>query len=213
MELATRQPIRISTTLSEATHVAITAADILSTSGKTAVLEHLLSTLTSETVKGLSIEGRKTLLTALQRYEDFLEPITLQGRKRAFLEGYAVIVGKGEFPQVSLTIPKGGSRMNLISEANMLVEALYDRPGLTRDFLTGWHSPVDFTQIVDNPTTISFSDVPGQMLKKIDADVRDLTAGLLAYFIATGRDLFDGDDVLGRDGAIGWFEHGLSAVD
>lgn len=213
MDMVTGQPTRISTSLADATRVAIAAADILSPSGKTAVLEHLVSMVTSETIKGLSVEGRNVLLTALQIYEDFLEPVTLEARKRAFLEGYEVSVDKSQIPKVNLTIPTGGSWMNLICEANMLVEALYDRPGLAPHFFEGWSGRVDFAQIVDRPTPISLSDVPGDMWKKVDADIRDLTAGLLAYFIVTGRDLFNGGDVLGHDGAICWYKEGLGGVD
>ena len=182
-------------------------------------LKHLHSQLMPETLKALSPEKLKDLSSELQKAEALLAAATLELRKQAFLDTYSVKVLDDGPHQVSFTIPEGKSRMDLIKDAHELAQALYNRPGVYPDRLATWQSDPQFTQAVTQATPAAIDGcVPHSTNKPRseqeangwnDVDIRDLAAAHQAFFVATGKDLFNGKVVRARGGALDFDSVGL----
>ena len=193
-----------------AVDAAIKLTETLPDAGRGLVLAHLVSKLTREAISALPLGVRLEIIEAL-RPNDVLDVITFVARKKAFLDTYSVRV-LGDH-QVSLTIPAGKSRIDLINDAQDLVKAHYDRPGVDAHNLARWQNAPQFTEQVDKSAAVAIEGcVPESdgMFRSTqeargwnDVDERDLATAHQAFLVATGKDLFNGMTVRHRGGTLG----------
>ena len=123
--------------------------------------------------------------------------------------------------QVSFTIPEGKSRIDLINDAHKLAQALYNRPGVYANRLATLQNDPQFTQAVTqataaaiegcvpNSTNMTRAEHETKERNWNDVDLRDLAAAHHAFLVATGKDLFDGNIVRARGGALNFNSNGL----
>ena len=149
----------------------------------------------------------------------------LELRKQAFLDTYSVKVLDGGPHQVSFTIREGKSRMDLINDARELARALYNHPGVHPNRLAIWRNDPQYTQVVTqdtpvavegcvpNSTNMTRDEHESKDRNWNDVDIRDLAAAQQAFFIATGKDHFDGNIVRARGGALSFDGRGLDVND
>lgn len=188
--------------------------------GPTEALNHLHSQLTLEKLRGLSPQTLTELSSELQKAEAVLAAAILELRKQAFLDTYSVKVLDGPH-QVSIAIPEGKSWMDLINDADNLALPLYNHPGVDPSRLAIWRNDPQYTQVVTqdtpvavegcvpNSTNMTRDEHESKDRNWNDVDIRDLAAAQQAFFIATGKDLFDGNVVRARGGALSFDSYGL----
>jgi len=147
-----------------------------------------------------------------------------QVRKQSFVGKYGIVI-LGE-SKVSFTIPKGASVLDLLNDAQKVARTLYGRDAIYPNSLKTWSSEKAFTVAASKALKLSIDgNVPGStdktgdeqvaILKKQDLqlpEIEHLAAAHAAYFIATGKSLFDGNWVRASGGALFFVVLGLRGV-
>jgi hypothetical protein len=152
---------------------------------------------------------------------DTATTIDVSVRKQAFMDKYSVTVLDDS--KVSFTLPKGSSVLNLLNDAQALAPELYNRDAVYPDRLADWSTKKAFKSSVTENREFSIdgnvadsSDKTrveqAAFLKKQNLEMPELehlAAAHVAYFIATGKDLFANNVVRARGGALGFDDIGL----
>ena len=146
-------------------------------------------------------------------------------RRQAFMDKYSVTVL--EDSQVSFTLPKGSSVINLLNDAQALAPDLYNRDAVFPITLADWSTKMAFnSRVTENREFSIDGNVSGStvktrvqqavLLEKQNSripDLEHLAAAHVAYFIATGKDLFANHVVRARGGALFFYGFGLDVND
>jgi hypothetical protein len=176
----------------------------------------LASQLTEELTK-ISPEVRRELLRRLPPiYDSELSRIRI-AQRQDFATKYNIrVLGKS---QVSFTLPSGTSRIDLLNEATVLAVACFNRSAVRPKCLDIWRKQSAFTAKVTKELTRSIDgNVRGSMYMERaeqeakgwnNVDLCDLATAHVAYFIATGKDLFANNTVRARGGALIFSFYGL----
>lgn len=130
-------------------------------------------------------QGLETLQLRTRELDDLRQTL---GPAGAFLVKYGVVVINDH--AVSLLIPKGSSRMDVIEEANALVE---DRPLVSDHRLLFWRDDPTFTEPFSQSQRISIDGHHQDARVGEIAMVEDVIVGFTAHWIASGKPL------------LGWF--------
>ncbi|RIL12309.1 MAG: hypothetical protein DCC75_00665 [Proteobacteria bacterium] len=159
----------------------------------------------------LSREALKELRDAI------LDTTDLNAEKQAFLDRYGIKALAES--QVALVIPKGVSRIQFLQEAQALVREQDERDLVWPDRLKSWAGDRAFTNTttetlklaVDGNVKGSTNHTRRQQEEKgwNNVEIQDLAVAHVAYFIATGKDLFAGNIVRARGGALNFISNGL----
>jgi hypothetical protein len=146
-------------------------------------------------------------------------------RRQAFMDKYSVTVLDDS--KVSFTLPKGSSVLNLLNDAQALAPELYNRDAVYPDRLADWSTKKAFKSSVTENREFSIdgnvADSTSKsrteqvaFLKKQNLEmpeIEHLAAAHVAYFIATGKDLFANNVVRARGGALFFSARGLCVDD
>jgi hypothetical protein len=149
------------------------------------------------------------------------EPSSIEVRRQEFITKYDVkVLADG---QVSFTLPSGASRLDLLNDAQALAPELLNRPAVYADRLAKWAQDTAFTTKVTEATSRSIDGNVSDSTRKTRAeqeakgwnnvDLADLATAHQAYLIATGKDLFNGNVVRARGGALNFNAFGLDVYD
>jgi hypothetical protein len=149
------------------------------------------------------------------------EPSALEARRQEFVTKYCIkVLGDG---QVSFTLPSGTSRIDLLSEAQGLAPDLLGRNAVYPSRLETWKKDSAFTakatenleRSLDGNVKNSTRMTRGEQEAKgwNNVDLSDLATAHVAYFIATGKDLFANNVVRARGGALYFSVYGLDVFD
>lgn len=141
----------------------------------------------------------------------------IEAQKQAFIEKYGIKVLAES--QVALILPEGTSRIELLKEAQKLAKKLHGSDAIWPDRLSNWTEDAAFTAkvgetlklAVDGNVKGSTNQTRSEQESKgwNNVDLKDLAVANAAYFIATGKDLFDGNVVRARGGALRFSGGGL----
>jgi hypothetical protein len=149
------------------------------------------------------------------------EPSALEARRQEFVTKYNIkVLSDG---QVSFTLPSGTSRIDLINEAQGLAPDLLGRNAVYPSRLGTWKKDSAFTtnvaedleRSIDGNVRSSTRMTRAEQEAKgwNNVDLCDLATAHVAYFIATGKDLFANNVVRARGGALGFYDDGLGVDD
>ena len=149
------------------------------------------------------------------------EPSSIEVRKQEFITKYDVkVLADG---QVSFKLPSGASRLDLLNDAQALAPELISQPAVYADRLAKWAQDTAFTTKVTEATSRSIDGNVSDSTRKTraeqevkgwnDVDLADLATAHQAYLIATGKDLFNGNVVRARGGALLFYVNGLDVYD
>jgi len=159
-----------------------------------------------------SAEQMKLLKAVLAKWEDGVreassDPSTLQARKMALMEVFKIeVLGEGK---VALSL-QGASRIGFLHRVQSLALELYGHPAISSDYLLRWNNSPEFQERsseglriaidgnVKNSTHLSRAEQEAQGWNNVD--LKDLVVAHAAYFLATGQDLFGGNNVRARKG-------------
>jgi hypothetical protein len=144
-------------------------------------------------------------------------PSVLEARRQEFVTKYSIkVLGEG---QVSFTLPSGTSRIDLLNEAQALAPDLLGRNAVHPSRLEPWKKDSAFTAKVKeglkrpidgNVRGSTRMTTPEQEARGWNnVDLCDLATAHVLYFIATGKDLFAGNVVRARGGALYFHADGL----
>ena len=150
-----------------------------------------------------------------------IQPSSIEVRKQEFITKYNVkVLADG---QVSFKLPSGASRLDLLNEAQALAPELISQPAVYPDRLAKWAQDAAFTTKVTEATSRSIDGNVRDSTWKTrakqetkgwnDVDLADLATAHQAYLIATGKDLFSGNVVRARGGALCFHVSGLRVYD
>lgn len=146
-----------------------------------------------------------------------LEPISLDTRRAELMKEFRIeAVGEG---QVYFTLG-GVSRIEFLRKVQEVVPELFGRPVLLPDTLQEWEAESAFTATpanggreigVDGSVADSTDKTRAEQETKgwNNVDIADLAVAHAAYFLATGKDLFNCNVVRAREGALGFNSVGL----
>ncbi|MCX6113876.1 MAG: hypothetical protein NTV65_01505 [Proteobacteria bacterium] len=140
-----------------------------------------------------------------------------------FVSKYSVEKIKINAHQVRFVLPKGVSRIDLLNEAQGIARGLYGRDAVWPDQLKDWQKEDDFRTKTTSTTKLG---IDGRV-KELDAKSReeqesvigemaplaDLAVAHTAFFILTGKDLFQGQFVRACGGALYFDSDGLDVND
>ena len=150
------------------------------------------------------------------------EPKSIELRRQEFITKYNVkVLGEGK---VSFTLPADTSRLDLINDAQSLAPELLGQNAVYGRRLEAWEKdPAFTTKVIENTdksidgnvrcsTNKSRSEQEAKGWNNVD--LCDLVVAHQAYLIATsGKDLFGGNVVRARAGALLFNDGGLFAND
>lgn len=129
--------------------------------------------------------------------------------------------------QVALTLPKGLARIDFLQKVQAIAKEMYGRAAIYPARLEAWAADKAFAETPDNTLAID-GNVHGSTERNRGEqesflkdqkpplqmpELRDLAIAHAAYFLATGKDLFNGYWVRARGGAFGFHGHGLNVND
>jgi len=156
----------------------------------------------------------ETLVLPIRSLKEQFEQLSLQER---FVYKYSV--EKINDHQVRFIIPKGVSRIDLLNEAQGIVRELYGRDAVYPDQLKKWLKEDDFRSKTTSTTKLwidgRVEGLDGKTRKEQEsvigamAPLADLAVAHTAFFILTGKDLFQGKCVRACGGALGFDSNGL----
>ena len=148
------------------------------------------------------------------------EPSALEARRQEFIAKYSIKVFAGS--QVSFTLPSGTSRIDLLNEAQGLASDAFGRNAVYPSRLETWKKDSAFTakatenleRSLDGNVKNSTRMTRGEQEAKgwNNVDLCDLATAHVAYFIATGKDLFANNVVRARGGALDFSADGLGVT-
>ncbi len=146
-----------------------------------------------------------------------------QTRRQALI-GDCKITVLGE-RKVSLTLPEGMSRADFLHKVQPLVREVYGRDVIPPNRLEAWATDMEFTAkpskysqtviAIDGHVAGTTHRTRAEQVLFLDKqrlqmpDLCDLAVAHAAYFLATGKDLFSGDIVRARGGALYFNSSGL----
>jgi len=161
----------------------------------------------------------ETLVLPIRSLKEQFEQLSLQER---FVYKYSV--EKINDHQVRLVLPKGVSRIDLLNEAQGIARGLYGRDAVDSGILEVL--PEIWVDLISKTTTTTKLAIDGRV-EGLDAKSRkeqehllkeqggemglssDLAVAHVAFFILTGKDLFQGQVVRACDGALVGDSYGL----
>ena len=122
--------------------------------------------------------------------------------------------------QVRFVLPKGTSRIDLLNEAQGIARGLYGRDAVWPDQLKKWQKEDNFRSKTTSTTKLGIDGRVEELdaktrkeqervLKEQMAPLADLAVAHTAFFILTGKDLFQGQVVRACGGALGFYSSGL----
>jgi hypothetical protein len=159
-------------------------------------------------------------IAALAAAKDKLPAAPQTDLKQAFIEKYGIKVLADS--QVAITLPEGTSRIEFLQEAQGIARQLHGQDAVWPDRLSKWGQDKDFTTqltealpiAADARITNSNNLRRNEMESKgrLDLDIQYLAVAHTAYFLATGKDAFQGDVVRARGGALGFPGDGLDVA-
>jgi hypothetical protein len=146
-----------------------------------------------------------------------------EARRQALIADCKItVLGEGK---VSLTLPEGMSRAEFLGKVQPLAKEVYghDRDAIYPPRFDNWAADKEFTAKPSSPVAIAIDGyVEGSTRKTRDEqvvflsskrlqmpDLSDLAVAHAAYFLATGKDLFQGDVVRARGGPLDFYSLGL----
>ena len=157
----------------------------------------------------------ETLVLPIRSLKEQFEQLSLQER---FVYKYSV--EKINDHQVRFIIPKGVSRIDLLNEAQGIARELYGRDAVYPSQLKNWQKEDDFRSKTTSTTKLWIDGrVKGldaksrkeqeSVLKEQMAPLADLAVAHTAFFILTGKNLFQGQAVRACGGALYFVSCGL----
>ena len=157
----------------------------------------------------------ETLVVPIASLKEQFEQLSLQER---FVSKYSV--EKINDHQVRFVLPKGTSRIDLLNEAQEIARGLYGQDAVDPDRLKNWQKKDDFRSKTTSTTKLGIDGrVEGldaksrkeqeRVLKEQMAPLADLAVAHTAFFILTGKDLFQGQVVRACGGALYFDSYGL----
>ena len=157
----------------------------------------------------------ETLVVPIASLKEQFEQLSLQER---FVYKYSV--KKINDHQVRLVLPKGTSRIDLLNEAQGIARELYGQDAVRPDHLKNWQKEDDFRTKTTSTTKLWIDGrVKGldaksrkeqeSVLKEQMAPLADLAVAHTAFFILTGKNLFQGQAVRACGGALFFSGFGL----
>ena len=171
-----------------------------------------------ETVK--RVNALLTAGLAGVRGEASPEVPSLESRKAALIKEFGIeVVGEGK---VWLTLGET-SRIDFLRKVQEVATELHGRPAIYSSRLESWATEAAFTAKpkkgeeigvdgnVANSTRNTRAEQDAEGWNNVD--LSDLAVAHAAYFLATGKDLFAGNVVRARGGALYFHERGLSVFD
>ena len=130
--------------------------------------------------------------------------------------------------QVRFIIPKGTSRIDLLNEAQGIARRLYGRDAVRPDHLKNWQKEDDFRSKTTSTTKLGIDGrvngldaktrkeqerlIEKQWGETQMAPLADLAVAHTAFFILTGKDLFQGQFVRACGGALYFLGSGLDVL-
>ena len=150
----------------------------------------------------------ETLVVPIASLKEQFEQLSLEER---FVSKYSV--EKINDHQVRFIIPKGTSRIDLLNEAQGIARELYGRDAVDPSHLKNWQKEDDFRTKTTSTTKLGIDGrVKGldaksrkeqeSVLKEQMAPLADLAVAHTAFFILTGKNLFQGQAVRACGGAL-----------
>jgi hypothetical protein len=129
--------------------------------------------------------------------------------------------------EVSFVLPKGVSRYEMLCEAHELVAARDNRDLVYSDHLKTWQNDKTFQATATTPERIQIdghvdggdgmnrADLEAFLNKKglPQANLEDLAAAFVAFYVATGKELFERKVVRAAGGALCFVSNGLVVGD
>ena len=162
----------------------------------------------------------ETLVLPIASLKGQFEQLSLQER---FVYKYSV--EKINDHQVRLVLPKGTSRIDLLNEAQGIVRELYGQDAVYTPQLKEWQREDDFRSKTTSKTKLGIDGrvegLDGKTRKQQErlikkqwgetqmAPLADLAVAHTAFFILTGKDLFQGQFVRACGGALYFAGYGL----
>jgi hypothetical protein len=151
--------------------------------------------------------------------------VPAEQQKLALISKYKIeVLGES---QVTLTLPKGTTRADFLTEVQAVAAELYGRNAIYPSRLETWAKDQAFTSKKSKAETTSIDgNVKGStdkirsaqetFLKKQGLsmpELENLAVAHAAYFLATGKDLFAGNVVRARGGALRFNDFGVRVSD
>ena len=160
----------------------------------------------------------ETLVLPIRSLKEQFEQLSLQER---FVYKYSV--EKINDHQVQLVLPKGVSRIDLLNEAQEIARGLYGRDAVWPIKLKDWGKEHNFTSKTTSTTKLCIDgrvkeldaksrEEQERLLKEQMAPLADLAVAHTAFFILTGKNLFQGQAVRACGGALGFYSDGLGVA-
>ena len=160
----------------------------------------------------------ETLVVPIASLKEQFEQLSLQER---FVYKYSV--KKINDHQVRLVLPKGTSRIDLLNEAQEIARELYGRDAVYPDHLKDWQKEDNFRSKTTSTTKLGIDGrvegLDAKSRKEQESDLKeqmaplaDLAVAHTAFFILTGKDLFQGQYVRACGGALSFISDGLGVA-
>jgi hypothetical protein len=161
---------------------------------------------------------------ALEEIDGLLEKAlgpNAEARRQALIADCKItVLGEGK---VSLTLPEGMSRAEFLGKVQPLAKEVYGGDAIYPPRFDKWAADKEFTAKPSSPVPIAIDGhVEGSTWKTRDEqvvfldkqrlsmpDLSDLAVAHAAYFLATEKDLFQGEVVRARGGTLGFYSDGL----
>lgn len=164
---------------------------------------------------------RKAGVEGLETAQDKLPAVPQVDLKQAFIEKYGIQILSDS--QVVVTLPEGTSRVEFLKEAQAISSGLHGQNAVVNERLAKWENDSSFNGKLTEPLTIA-ADARMKNSNNLNRDemeckgwldlnIQDLAVAHTAYFIATGKDAFQGDVVRALGGALYFFSNGLDVGD
>lgn len=143
---------------------------------------------------------------------------SLESRRDALLKDYGIeVLGEGK---VRLTLD-GTSRIEFLREVKRVALELHGRPAVNAPCLEQWSGEQAFTEKISKGIAVDGNVADSTRMTRAEqrrkgwnnADLPDLAVAHAAYFLATGKDLFGGNIVRARGGALFFHASGLGVND
>ena len=161
---------------------------------------------------------RETLEILVLHMESLKEQFLQLSPRDQFVSKYSV--EKINDHQVRFIIPKGTSRIDLLNEAQGIARELYGQDAVDPSQLEDWQKDDDFRSKTTSTTKLWIDgrvkeldaksrEEQERVLKEQMAPLADLAVAHTAFFILTGKDLFQGQWVRACGGALRFNSDGL----
>jgi len=206
---------------STANELKVALSEAIFTDPKVApALAALLQKVQSGELEGL--DNTDTLTTLAEKVAPYTADANeakaeLAARKEAFITKYEIeVLGKG---QVAVNLNET-TRIAFFREAQDLARELHGQNAIYTNRLEQWAQEEKFQASPENPLRVDGNVAKSTNMARTEqeekgwnnVDIEDLAVAHTAYFIATGKDLFDGKIVRARGGALYFCDDGLDVI-